>query len=238
MIIAFSFGARRRARCSGRDVKTRDVRPVRRARGFTLLELLMAIVLTAVAVAIAAGALRAASDARVRVATHREHLERETRLRSALSDMLRHAPSAESVLEPLLVTDADARGTTRLVFLSQGVRAPFGTGRIWRVELSVDQDSLVLAAWPHVQDRRGMPTTPTLRSAVSGISQLRVHFQERASRTDRAAWREDWPLTTTRPAAIRLSFGDDVAHPPLVVTLDPLATVASLTMGIALAGRP
>ena len=163
MIIAFSFGARRRARCSGRDVKTRDVRPVRRARGFTLLELLMAIVLTAVAVAIAAGALRAASDARVRVATHREHLERETRLRSALSDMLRHAPSAESVLEPLLVTDADARGTTRLVFLSQGVRAPFGTGRIWRVELSVDQDSLVLAAWPHVQDRRGMPTTPTLR---------------------------------------------------------------------------
>ena len=50
--------------------------------------------------------------------------------------------------------------------------------------------------------------------------------------------RDTLEIGNTRPAAIRLSFGDDVGHPPLVVTLDPLATVASLTMGIALAGRP
>ena len=104
--------------------------------GFTLLEVLLALLLTAVAVAIASLALRTAVTARDRVAEHRETLERESRLRAMLTDMLRHAPSAGSVDEPLLRVWRTPTGGAQLVFLSTGVRVPFGTGPTWRVTLT------------------------------------------------------------------------------------------------------
>ncbi len=104
--------------------------------GFTLLELLLAMLLTAVAVTLAASTLRTASIAKERVTVHRTTLERESRLRAVLTDMLRHAPAAELVEEPLMRLDTPAPNDSRLVFLSKGVRAPFGTGPTWRVSLS------------------------------------------------------------------------------------------------------
>ncbi len=194
----------------------------RRRAGFTLLEVLLAILLTAMAVAIASIALRTAVIARDGVAEHRDTLERESRLRAMLTDMLRHAPSAGSVDEPLLRTWNTPTGGTQLVFLSKGVRAPFGTGSTWRVTLTATDVGLQLDAAPV-----GVGADDTaLHTVVPGVTTFSVQVLEQAGGIASPRWRSDWPLERARPAMIALGFGDDDAHPPLVVSLDPLASLA------------
>jgi len=191
-------------------------------RGFTLLELLLAILLTAVSVTLAASALRTATIAKERTTAHRTTLERESRFRSVLTDMLRHAPAAELVDEPLMQLETRAPGDTRLVFLSNGVRAPFGTGPTWRVSVSTTDSGLTLDA-----EAIGASRDQTrLHSVVPSVTTLDVQVLERPTTTSRGAWRNDWPLAQARPAVIALRFGEARANPPLLVSLDPLALIA------------
>jgi general secretion pathway protein J len=197
-----------------------------RRSGFTLLELLIALVLTAVAVTIAGSALRTASIAGARVEEHRDTLEQDARLRATLTDMLRHAPASESVDEPLLQIAQDAAGRARLTFLSKGVRPPYGTGDIWRVTVFVSSAGLVLDALPV-----GASVDATaLHSVHPGVTTLSVRVLEQVPAQTgsivTAGWRSDWPLNTSRPAMIAFDFGQS-ANPPLVVALDPLVTVAA-----------
>lgn len=197
-----------------------DSRPERRrGAGFTLLEVMLALVLTAIAVTIASAALRTATTARDVVAVHRLTLERESRVRASLTDMLRHAPRADAVREPLLRVTRTARGDARLIFLSQGVRAPYGTGGIWRVTVSVERDSLTVDAEPI----GAVPDGTRLHSVLAGVPALRVLVLEPRTGSARARWRDDWPLDRARPSMIAVRFGDDKARPPLMVALDPLA---------------
>ncbi len=202
-------------------------------RGFTLLEVMLAIVLTSIAVLIAGSALRTASDTSERVQAHRDALERDARARAMLTDMLRHAPRAEQVDEPLLTLARDRNGDAALTFLSQGVRAPFGTGSSWRVTLSSTQGHVLLEATPI-----GLASgSAALRSTLTDAEGLQVQFLQPASGTDAPTWRDDWPLTRTRPAMIALRFGHDGAAPPLVVALDPLVATGATTRRL-LAVRP
>jgi prepilin-type N-terminal cleavage/methylation domain-containing protein len=202
-----------------------------RRLGFTLLELLIALVVTAVAVTIAGSALRTASIAGARVEAHRDTLEHDARLRATLTDMLRHAPSAESVEEPLLQIDQDAAGGERLTFLSKGVRPPYGTGDTWRVTVSVSAAGLTLDARPigASLDATALhsvhPSVTTLSIRV--LEQATPQATSQAGTVATAGWRRDWPLNTSRPAMIAFDFGQG-AKPPLIVALDPLATVAVL----------
>jgi type II secretory pathway pseudopilin PulG len=190
--------------------------------GFTLLELLFAMLLTAVAVTLAASTLRSASIAKERVTVHRTTLERESRLRAVLTDMLRHAPSAELVEEPLMQLDTPAPDDSRLIFLSKGVRAPFGTGPTWRVSVSASDSGLTLDAEPI-----GAAQNQTrLHTIVPNVTGLDVQLLERTTSTSRGAWRNDWPLAQVRPAMIALRFREARANAPLVVSLDPLALIA------------
>ena len=186
-------------------------------RGFTLLELLIALVLTAVAVTMAGSVLRTASLARERTAQHRERYERLAHVRALLTDMLRHAPVAESVTEPLMQISNDTDGVPRFVFLSKGVRAPFGTGTTWRVSVAVRDSTLLLDAEPigTAQGERAV------RTQVAGVSAMRVEFLEHGGALTRAQWRDVWPLAQSRPEAVALHFlaADTI---PLVVALDPL----------------
>jgi len=190
--------------------------------GFTLLEVMLALVLTAIAVATASLALRTATTARDRVSEHRQTLERESRLRTMLTDMLRHAPTASSVDEPLLRVWRTPSGETQLVFLSTGVRAPFGTGPTWRVMLTQTAGGLVLDATPI-----GVGADETaLHTVLPSAQGLSVQVLEQAGGLSDARWRSDWPLERARPGVIAIGFGEH--HAPLVVALDPLATVAVL----------
>lgn len=188
-------------------------------RAFTLLEVITAITLTAMVLGVAGAALGAASSTRTTILSHQRTLEAEARLRSTLTDMLRHAPRPESVAEPLLRVERTPGGHARLVFLSAGVREPFGTGPAWRVTVSVADDGLTMDAVAIGRDR----SDAHLRSTVAGVDTLDVEVLESARVGDTARWRRDWPLERSRPALVRLRFGTSpTAAPPLVVALAPL----------------
>ena len=188
-------------------------------RAFTLIEVITAITLTAIVLGIAGGALSAAGATRTTVLRHQRTLEAESRLRATLSDMLRHVPNAEAVNEPLLRIVRDVRGNAALVFLSNGVREPFGTGHAWRVTLSVAAGGLVMDAVAIGRNR----SDALLHTTVPGVDTLQIDVLEEARLGEAAQWRGDWPLERTRPALIRVRFGTAPDAPsPLVVALSPL----------------
>lgn len=197
----------------------------RRPRGgFTLVELMLALTLTAIAAGVAGASLVAARRTGERVDAHKAEGEAEARLRAVLTDMLRHAPSAERVSEPLLQIHRDVTGA-RLEFLTTGVQLPLGTGPVWRATLQMDSAGLVLDAAPLRTDVRAVPLTMHL----SGVRSLDVEVLEERRVGELPVWRTDWPIAQTRPAAISLAWlTQGAAQAPLVVTLDPLGASGAI----------
>lgn len=168
-------------------------------------------------ISIAAAAIGAASDARASVRQHQETLEAETRWRALVIDMLRHAPGADAVDEPLLRIGALPDGNPYVTFLSTGVLQPFGTGRFWRVTLGGSAAGVSLDAEPI---GRG-PQATTLHTTLSHL-----RLRDISARDEYAGdgWRRDWPVERSRPTLLRLGFADARGAPvaPLIVTLSPL----------------
>jgi general secretion pathway protein J len=191
----------------------------RRRQGFTLLEVIVAITVTGLALTTAGMALSAARGTAARIQRHEARTEADSRVRAVLTDMLRHAPRAEQVDEPLLVVDRT--GTTPVLrFLSTGVREPYGTGGVWRVVVGLRDSTLVLRATPALGEVDASPLTATL-SSVTGFD---VRALEHATSLTAAVWRADWPIAQDRPRAIELTWqrADDATSPPLRVVLAPL----------------
>lgn len=205
--------------------------------GFTLIETITAITLTAIVVTLAGTALGAASDARDRSELHQGTLEAESRFRVQLTDMLRHAPRADAVQEPMLqiTPDGMAGGGSTVVFLSQGVVQPFGTGAIWRVTLSGGIDGVSMRAEPIASADVSATIQGELYSVLPHLRSVRALVLEADANTSaNASWRTDWPVQQSRPAVMRLDFvpveiardardaAGLVPRAPLVVDLDPV----------------
>jgi prepilin-type N-terminal cleavage/methylation domain-containing protein len=190
-------------------------------RGFTLMETITAIALTAIVITIAAAALAAASDSREKIAQYEATLEAESRWRALVIDMLRHAPAADAVDEPLLrigMTD----GAPSLTFLSKGVVQPFGTGRIWRVTLHNTSAGVTF-------DAEAIGRGPAASPLQARLSHLRlIDVAARDDGTSIGGWRGDWPVERSRPVLLRLSFANTNGSPatPLFVNLSPIAGAA------------
>ena len=191
-----------------------------RHAAFTLIEVIIAVVITALVLGVAAGALSAATTARARVLEHQTTLESESRFRAMLTDMLQHAPTAEGVDEPMVRIGRSAGLAPSLTFLSTGVREPFGTGRPWRVTVSLQDAGVTLDAVALGPDDHA-----TLHSVLPDLTDLEVRVLEAARAGEVAAWRDDWPLARSRPAAVELRFTSARATSPtapLIVSLAPL----------------
>lgn len=192
--------------------------------GFTLLEVMLALTLTAVAATVAGAALQAARQASTRVAEFGSRTEPAQQLHDALHDLLRHAPPAEQVDEALF---AVRRGPTTdtLVFLSRGVQQPFGTGAAWRVLMYSDSVGLTLRAEPVYESAAPVEGRPAVAWHVPGASELSVALA--TFEGSALAWRREWPLQRARPAGVRFSWraanGELIEH---WVSLLPFAEAA------------
>jgi prepilin-type N-terminal cleavage/methylation domain-containing protein len=194
------------------------VRRAARRRGFTLMEVMTAITVTALVAALAAAALRAGIDVRERVQRHRVTVDTEARATRWIANMLRHPPIASAVSEPIFSITRAADGREVATFLSQGVNALAGTGPIWRVTLRVLNDGLHI----HAETVGSSDASVPMESVLPHITQLTVEA------LDAGTWRNDWPVLRTMPAAVRLTLGlrDGSVREPAVFSVAPLAVVS------------
>ncbi len=193
--------------------------------GFTLLEVLAALTITALVTTVAGSALRAGIDVRDRIGQNRETVEAESRVRSWLTDMIRHPASASSVdgaiFQMTQRVNADNVPIDALSLMSIGVEPPYGASAQWRVTLNVEADGLHVRATPTAREN----TRASIETVLPHIAGLRIEALETGGINSQPAWRNDWPLQRVMPAAIRFTFVARDGSPisPLVVVTSPIA---------------
>jgi general secretion pathway protein J len=177
-------------------------------RGFTLVELLIALALTGLVALLLLDATRMAAQGTNRVAAQAERLE----ARRALDDLLRRQLSA-TIASPLLPNAAPlVGGPQKLEFLS--LAEDSGAG-LYRVRLDLEDGGLVLS---RSAVAGGMPERTLLAPRLTTFAL--AYFGAPPDGGD-AKWQERWEATRALPSLVRvtLDLGDGMARPPLVVRL-------------------
>src|SRR2546427_6564916 len=122
---------------------SRTSRGVRRVSGFTLLEVLVAIVLTSIVALLAYAAAQVSFDARARLGADLSGLQGGRALREFLQDALRNAQSPQRPGDPGFTLQAG-----RLSFVTAGGGTPFDPGYDWLVTLGPSASGLEVVAVP------------------------------------------------------------------------------------------
>jgi prepilin-type N-terminal cleavage/methylation domain-containing protein len=190
-------------------------------RGFTLVEVLVALVVTSTVLLVGYSTLAASADARERVVADVGGGAREAQAVGLLRDALRHLTEAEVVDEPpLRVVPSLAGGAPQdsLILLTRGFAESLGTGRIWRVVLTADSAGVVLRARPLLggdEPPIQLPPVLTTRLAARGV-EVRVLALPASDE-----WRDRWAEPVARPAAVAITFtpATGQAAAPVIVRL-------------------
>lgn len=186
-------------------------------RGFTLLEVMVALVVTALVVTLAYGAAQAGFDTEARLRERAAAAEARTAWRALLGDALRHAERGvaedDAVFE--LSPARDDRGSDTLRLLTRGIVPPLGTGGRWVVTIAPSVAGVLLAAIP-VDGVDGAAVRVLVREARG----VRVRVLPHAG----GEWTRDWPRRSAAPAAVSVQLVDSlggVVEPPLVARTRP-----------------
>jgi prepilin-type N-terminal cleavage/methylation domain-containing protein len=178
--------------------------------GFTLFELLVAIVLAGVVALLAYGTARAGIDTSERLERHRTAVEAQAIVRALLLDALRHPPEGGgAAMNDLLFTIDDAMDGTGLPtdgvhFFSRGISAPLGTAAEWSVTLTPTEAGLRLLAVPA---QAGPAPIDMVLPGARGLD-ARV-----LSRSADSTWLERWDVPGRVPAAVALQFLSETGTP-------------------------
>ena len=193
---------------------------MRRRHGFTVLELVVALTLTAVALTLTGTALSAARSTAAAIDRSRATALPASQARVLLTDLLRHLPRPDEVDSPLLSLTPGAQ-TPVLTFLSRGLDAPYGTGPIWSVRVSQPGDSLLIEATPLRDASGGIARRIVIPS--SAPLEIAALVADPNGVVDR---RMDWSSALQRPTALAIRWDrhtrGDTDDAELLVALDPL----------------
>jgi prepilin-type N-terminal cleavage/methylation domain-containing protein len=186
-------------------------------RGFTLLELLVALVVTGVVALLAYATLQAAVDTSERVDRAQAGISTEAVARSLLVDALRHLPEGggAAMNEPLFLledrTSAQGLPSDVVTFLSHGIGRVPGTSGAWSITLGATEADVRLVAVP-IDPSDGAPFDLTLVGARGLDARVLAHSAE-------TEWLDGWDLLGRVPAAVRIQLLDASGRPlgpPLV----------------------
>lgn len=171
-------------------------------RAFTLVEVMIALVVTGLVVTLAYATTQAGFDVEARLDRHRDAGERDVALRAILTDALRHqVDGTRGGDEVFAIADraaANGASADSLQLTTRGMVAPLGASAQWSVSLWLSGDTLQLEGRPLDAASDAVPVTARL----TGVQQFDVQALGRGLA---AAWRGDWPEPDVAPDAIALS---------------------------------
>ena len=185
-------------------------------RGFTVLELLVAIVVAGIVATLIYGAAGAAADVQQRLSVSHDALQSQRALRATLFDALRNARPPQSYNDTVFTLEnrsgGGGRPADRLFFVTAGVLPPLTSDADWDVSIEATPTGLVIVAAP-----QGFAQPSRVLARVPGITGLDVRVLPASGRS----WTDDWPQRNRLPRAVELTFLADtgVVGPPMHVLL-------------------
>src|SRR4051812_18685319 len=192
------------------------MRPPLRQRGFTLIELAVAVFITAILYAIGYGAVNQAVKNRESLEQNQERLLAvQTTMRTIAQDVNQLAlrpirdPTGNDLLPVLISSASDQK---RLLELTRGGWAnPAGVQRpaLQRVVYLFEENTLRREYWPVVDPL--LSTDPIKKDLCSGVKSVTFRFMDVTRQ-----WRDTWPPTT----AVQNTPGNaniNLRHRPIAV---------------------
>jgi prepilin-type N-terminal cleavage/methylation domain-containing protein len=183
-------------------------RPCARA-GFTLLEVIVALVLTSLVVMLAYGAARVSFDAKVRLSAERRALQGQRATRQLLGDAVRNLRPPQRPTDPPFELHDD-----RLSFVAAGGAPPLDPDYDWWITVGPTGNAVTLVARP-----LGHAPAQELSLVLPQVTRWQVRL---LAPGNSLGWVQDWPAGKV-PRAVEMRFwnGSLPLGDPLLVSLVP-----------------
>jgi prepilin-type N-terminal cleavage/methylation domain-containing protein len=185
-------------------------------RGFTLLELLIALVLAGVVALLVYGAVHAGADTEARIAAARRRWQSQQAMRTLIEDALRNARPAlragDAAFALQTRTAADGVPQDRLTFVTRGGFPPLTGDADWRVTIEATPAGVSAVAIP-----LGTRAPARVAGTLAGMTGIEIRVQPPGG----GPWSRQWTLPAAFPRAVALTFWSDSgpSGAPLRVTL-------------------
>lgn len=187
-------------------------------RGFTLLEVMVALLVTSLVVGLGYATLASAMDTQSRTADVRRAATTRAAAQALLGDALRHAVEGEAPgAQGWQVTRDASGGVAQWSFVTRGLVPPLGASGRWQVRVTATDARVRIAAVSLDE-----PAAP-LFFDVPDVAGLSVAF--RAIGED--AWRDTWDDRTRLPQGMVVTWrdgSDRAIGAPLVVRTAPVGS--------------
>lgn len=188
-------------------------RRISERNGFTLLELMVAIVISGLIALLAYGAITAGLSTLERVEEHRRNAQSRALARPMITDALRHIADAGATTENVFqIQRTSAEGLPSLVFLTRGVESPMGASSLWKMTLATSRRGLTIDAVA-LEDVKQSP----ISTVIPGVNEIRLRLLP--TRNDQA-WVTNWESPRQHPYAVKIEMLDSlgqIIEAPLVV---------------------
>ncbi|HEV7366325.1 MAG TPA: prepilin-type N-terminal cleavage/methylation domain-containing protein [Gemmatimonadales bacterium] len=178
--------------------------------GFTLLEVIVALILTSLVVMLAYGAARVSFEAKGRLDGERRALQSQRAARQMLADALRNLQPPQRRTDPPFELHAD-----RLSFVAAGGAPPLDPDYDWLISVGPAGNRVALVAKP-----LGHAPVQEVSFSLPQVTRWDVRVLVPGNTL---GWLREWPAGRVMPRAVEMRFWNDSlpVGDPLLVTLVP-----------------
>jgi prepilin-type N-terminal cleavage/methylation domain-containing protein len=178
---------------------------VTRRSGFTLIEVLVSIVLTAVVSLLVYGAVQAGRNSQARITAEHKSLRSALAMRFLLEAALAGAQASFLAPDTMFIMEnrVSPRGVPqdRLTFVASGDFPPLSPGADWIVSLEAGPEGLHLSGRPI-----GFRAAARLLALLPGITGLGVRVRHPDAGP---TWTDEWSSPAVLPEAVELTYWTD-----------------------------